>query len=121
MRKPGFHAQYYYKYLEIPILIIYFKVLHLEKQILVYNIHHDSIAIHSLSVNQLLNGQVAGLFTILDIFTGIGNTTNTFIGVESGEMYLGSHEVVGNGYIHAENSQMAHIGAIISPIYHTEH
>ena len=95
--------------------------MQLEKNRCLYLIHHDSIAIHSLSVQQLLNGQLAGLLTTLDIFTGIGNATNTSIGVESGRVYIGSHKVVSKGYIHAENSKMAHIGAIISSTHHTKH
>ena len=47
------------------------------------------------------------------VITDIANTTScTPIG--------GSHEVMGRGYVSTENSQMAYIGVIFSPTYHTK-
>ena len=43
-------------------------------------IHHGSVAIHSLSTHQMLNGYLAELPAILDIFPGIANTKTTPIG-----------------------------------------
>ena len=48
-------------------------------------IHDDSTAVHSLSIHQLLNGQLAELAAILDsLLTGIAKTTSTPIRVEGG-------------------------------------
>ena len=50
-------------------------------------IHHSSIAIHSLSIHQLLYEQLAELSASLDIITGYANTTtstSTPIEVEGG-------------------------------------
>ena len=50
-------------------------------------IHHNFVIIHSLSMeHKLLNRYLAELPAILDdkFFTGIANTTSTYIGVEGG-------------------------------------
>ena len=47
--------------------------------------HHDSIAIYSLSIHQLLNEWLAEWAAIIDsVFTDAANTTSTSIGVEGG-------------------------------------
>ena len=94
---------------------IYLKILYLRKENrCLHVIHHDSIAIHSLSTHQLSNGYLAELPTILDIFPGIANTTITPIGV------VGSHKVAGKGYVNTKNSQMSSISATLSSMYHTK-
>ena len=61
-------------------------MLYLEKENrCLHEIHHNSIAIHSLSIHKLLNGYLAELPAILDrFFSGYANTTSTYIGVEGG-------------------------------------
>ena len=54
LRKSGFHTELLYKYLEIPILDNNYIYLGKENRCL-HAIHHDGIAIHSLSIHQLLN------------------------------------------------------------------
>ena len=76
------HAQN--KYLKISILI--FEVLYLRKgNRCLHAICHDSITIHSLSVYQMFNGQLAKLPTILQrLFTGVANITSNPIEVGDG-------------------------------------
>ena len=52
-------------------------------------------------------------------FTGIANATSTPIGWKGG-WWVGSQEVVGKGYVLTKNNQMATIGAIFTPTYHTK-
>ena len=65
-------------------------------------IHDDSIAIHSLSICQLLNGQLAELAAILDsLFTDIANTISTPIRVEGGGWnVVGSYKVRSRQRLH---------------------
>ena len=56
-----------YKYLEIPILIIW-SIATWEGNRYLHKICHDSIAIYNLSIQQLLSEQLAELPTILDSF-----------------------------------------------------
>ena len=66
-------------------------------------------------MHQILNGQLAELPSILDsLFTGAANITSTPIGMESGGV-VGSHKVVGKGYVNAENSQFVSMVAYSTP------
>ena len=97
-------------YQQLLILVILIIVSWKENRCL-HAILHNSVVIQSLSVDQLLNGQlyVAELPTNLNIcsfITGIivANTT--------------SHKVANKNSVKTENSQMASISAIFSSTYH---
>ena len=53
----------------------------------------------------------------------IANTTSTPYSYrdEEGEGLVGSHKVVGKGYVITENSQVVSIDAILNSTYHTKH
>ena len=76
---------YNYKYLEIPIWSTAVLYLRRENRFLHAICHDYNIAIHSLSMHQLLNGKLAEFLEFLDsFFTGLASTTCTPIGMEGG-------------------------------------
>ena len=70
-----------------------------------------------LSTNQLLGEQVAELPAILDSFLLAQPIP---VALLQGEGWVGSHEVVGKGYIFTKTSQMASIDVIFTSTYHTK-
>ena len=76
---------------------------------------HKSIAIQGNSLCLLYTGQLAEIaYHFRQFFTGIASITSTPIGWGR----MGSHKVMGKGYIFNKNSQMTFIGVIITSTCH---
>ena len=82
-------------------------------------IQQGSIAIHSLSMHQLLKGQLAELPIILESFSLAQPITQALLYGWRVEV-VRSHKVAGKGYSKTENSQIVFIGAIFNSTYHTK-
>ena len=74
---------------------------------------------YDLSINQLLNEQLAEFSTILDSFQWCSQYHQHCYRV-GGWGWVGNHEVIGKGCVNTENSQMASIGTIFTSTYHTK-
>ena len=78
------------------------------------------IAIQGNSLCLLYTRQLAKLPTILDIFTGIANTTSISIGWEGGGQ-VRRHKVSGKGYVCTKINQITSISTIVTSTCHTKH